>query len=196
MWLAERVWEPHLPRALREAGVEFVMVDDQHFALAGLDPETLGGYYLTDEQGVSLAVFPISYRLRYLVPFAPPGETLAYLQSQAGAGSLTLMDDGEKFGVWPGTDALCYGEGWLRRFFEALGGASWLSVSTFSRYLDAHAATARVYLPTASYTEMGEWSLPVDAALDLERAKHDLSGLPDGPRLVRLLRRPGGEEAS
>src|SRR5688572_26163125 len=124
MWLAERVWEPHLPRALREAGVEYVLVDDSHFALAGLDPETLGGYYLTDEQGVSLAVFPISYRLRYLVPFAEPGETLAYLESRAGAGSLTLMDDGEKFGVWPGTDALCYGEGWLRRFFEALGGAS------------------------------------------------------------------------
>ncbi len=60
MWLAERVWEPHLPKALREAGVEYVLVDDRHFALAGLDPETLGGYYLTDEQGATVAVFPIS----------------------------------------------------------------------------------------------------------------------------------------
>jgi len=45
MWLAERIWEPQLPRVLREAGVEFVLLDDSHFALAGLDPETLGGYY-------------------------------------------------------------------------------------------------------------------------------------------------------
>src|SRR5262249_57493295 len=70
MWLAERVWEPHLPRALSEAGVEFVLVDDRHFTLAGLDADTLGGYYLTDEQGQSLRVFPINRRLRYLIPFA------------------------------------------------------------------------------------------------------------------------------
>src|SRR5256885_1881744 len=62
MWLAERVWEPHLPRVLAEAGVEYVLVDDSHFALAGLDPDTLGGYYLTEDQGVRLRVFPISQR--------------------------------------------------------------------------------------------------------------------------------------
>ena len=51
MWLAERVWEPHLAKALHDAGVEYVLVDDRHFALAGLDPEELGGYYVTEEQG-------------------------------------------------------------------------------------------------------------------------------------------------
>src|SRR5439155_865918 len=76
MWLAERVWEPQLPRILRRAGVEFVLLDDAHFALAGLEPESLGGYYLTEEQGDRLAVFPISQRLRYLVPFAAAAEEL------------------------------------------------------------------------------------------------------------------------
>ena len=42
MWLAERVWEPTLPRALRDAGVEYVLVDDQHFALAGLRSRRAG----------------------------------------------------------------------------------------------------------------------------------------------------------
>ena len=28
MWLAERVWEPHLPKALSRAGVEFVVLED------------------------------------------------------------------------------------------------------------------------------------------------------------------------
>ena len=87
MWLAERIWEPQLPRILREAGVEFVLVDDSHFALAGLDPETLGGYYLTEEQGASVAVFPINQRLRYLVPFADPGESVRYLETRRGAGA-------------------------------------------------------------------------------------------------------------
>src|SRR6185369_1607628 len=84
MWLAERVWEPHLPRILADAGVEYVLVDDRHFALAGLDVDTLGGYYLTDEQGHSLRVFPINQRLRYLIPFAPVDDALEYLAEWRG----------------------------------------------------------------------------------------------------------------
>jgi hypothetical protein len=188
MWLAERVWEPHLPRTLREAGVEFVLVDDSHFALAGLDPETLGGYYLTEEQGAAVAVFPINQRLRYLVPFADPAETVRYLEGRRGAGAVTLMDDGEKFGVWPGTDRLVYGERWLIRFLETLRATPWLTVSTFSRYLDARPPAGRVYLPTAAYTEMGEWALPAAAAAELEAVRARLQALPDGERVARFLR--------
>jgi len=188
MWLAERIWEPQLPRVLREAGVEFVLVDDSHFALAGLDPEKLGGYYLTEEQGASVAVFPINQRLRYLVPFSDPSESLRYLEGRRGAGAVTMVDDGEKFGVWPGTDRLVYGERWLERFLDALRAAPWLHVSTFSRYLDARPPAGRVYLPTAAYTEMGEWALPPAAAAELEAARHRLQELPDGERLARLLR--------
>jgi alpha-amylase len=188
MWLAERIWEPQLPRALREAGVEFVLVDDSHFALAGLDPETLGGYYLTEEQGATVAVFPINQRLRYLVPFADPGESLRYLEGRRGAGAITMVDDGEKFGAWPGTDRLVYGERWLERFFQALREAPWLAVSTFSRYIDSHLPAGRVYLPTAAYPEMGEWALPPAAAAELAAARHRLGELPEGERLTRLLR--------
>ncbi|HET7874662.1 MAG TPA: alpha-amylase/4-alpha-glucanotransferase domain-containing protein [Methylomirabilota bacterium] len=188
LWLAERVWEPGLPRALRQAGVEYVLLDDSHFALAGLDPERLGGYYLTDDQGATLAVFPISQRLRYLVPFADPGESVRYLEGRRGAGAVTLVDDGEKFGVWPGTDRLVYGERWLLRFFEALLGAPWLSVTTFSRYLDACPPSGRVYLPTAAYTELGEWALPAEAGAELEEARKRVGELPGGDRLARLLR--------
>ncbi len=189
MWLAERVWEPHLPKTLRQAGVEYVLVDDSHFCLAGLYPDSLGGYYLTEEQGATLSVFPISQRLRYLVPFAKPADALAHLaERRETAGSLTLVDDGEKFGVWPGTHRLCHEEGWLRRFFEALRGAPWLRLSTPSRYLDSHPAQGRIYLPTAAYREMGEWALPADAAHDLEEAKHRLQALPDGEKLGALLR--------
>ncbi len=188
MWLAERVWEPQLPRILRRAGVEFVVLDDAHFALAGLEPESLGGYYLTEEQGDRLAVFPISQRLRYLVPFAPPEDALGYLESRRGAGALTLFDDGEKFGVWPGTHHLAYEERWLPRFFEALVAAPWLQMSTFSGWLEATPPAGRVYLPTASYTEMGEWALPAAAAQELEETRRRLEALPDGPRVARLLR--------
>jgi hypothetical protein len=188
MWLAERVWEPHLPKALREAGVEYVLLDDAHFSLVGMDPDALGGYYVTEEQGATIAVFPINQRLRYLVPFADPGESLRYLESRREAGAVSLVDDGEKFGTWPGTDRLVYGERWLARFLETLRDAPWLTISTFSRYLDSHRPSGRVYLPAASYTEMGEWALPAAAAAELEECRERLRALPDGERLVRLLR--------
>jgi hypothetical protein len=187
MWLAERVWEPHLPKALREAGVEFVLLDDSHFALAGLDPETLGGYYVTEEQGQTLAVFPISQRLRYLIPFAEVDKTLEYLEARRGAvPAVTVVDDGEKFGAWPGTYEHVYRDGWLDRFFERLLATPWLRMSTFADVLDRVPAAGRVYLPTASYREMGEWALPSAAAAALERARHAL-GSDDG-ELASLLR--------
>ncbi len=188
LWLAERVWEPHLPKALREAGVEYVVVDDHHFALAGLAPDTLGGYYLTEEQGATLAVFPISERLRYLIPFADPGEALRHLEGRRGAGAVTLVDDGEKFGVWPGTHRLVYDDGWLARFFEAVGSAPWLQATTFSRVLDETKPSGRVYLPTASYREMGGWALPAGAAEELEEIQQRLTALPDGERVAGALR--------
>jgi alpha-amylase len=188
MWLTERVWEPHLPKPLREAGVEYVLVDDHHFAVAGLDAERLGGYYLTEDGGASLAVFPISQRLRYLVPFADLEEVLAHLGERRPAGGLTLMDDGEKFGVWPGTRELVYEKRWLARFFEALLDAPWLEISTFSDYLDRFPPRGRAYLPTAAYREMEEWALPAEAASALIEAKDRLRSLPDGERLASLMR--------
>jgi 4-alpha-glucanotransferase len=189
MWLAERVWEPHLPKALREAGVEYVLVDDSHFALAGLDPDALGGYYLTEEQGHTLAVFPISQRLRYLIPFDDVGKTLEHLEARRGTlPALTVVDDGEKFGAWPGTYDHVYRDGWLDRFFDALLSTPWLRLATFADVLDTIPASDRVYLPTASYREMGEWALPAPAAEALERARRDLGPLEGGAMLASLLR--------
>lgn len=189
LWLAERVWEPHLPSLLRRLGVEYVLVDDNHFALAGWAPETLGGYYLTEYQGAVVAVFPISQRLRYLVPFADVDAAVAELERCRGrVPAVTLVDDGEKFGVWPGTHAHVYAGGWLDRFFDRLLSLEWLHLLPLGQALDRWPASGRVYLPTASYREMGEWALPVEAARELQRARRMLETLPEGARLQTLLR--------
>ena len=44
---------------------------------------------------------------------------------------------------------------------------------TPSRWLDEHAPIGRVYLPTGSYAEMGEWALPAGEALAFHKALHD-----------------------
>ncbi len=189
LWLAERVWEPHLPKPLREAGVEYVLLDDHHFVLAGLEAEALGGWYVTEEQGHAVGVVPISQPLRYLIPFAEPEAVLDYLVGRRRPGAaLTVVDDGEKFGVWPGTHRRVYEEGWLDRFFDRLLETDWVRLATVSDLVAAQPAAGRVYLPAASYREMGEWALPAAAGRELRAARQALAALADGPRWQGWLR--------
>jgi len=174
MWLAERVWEPHLVKYICEAGIEYLAVDDLHFRAAGLQEEDLKGYYLTEEQGEILKVFPGSKFLRYSIPFRKPQETIDYiLRKNRGKGNLTLMaDDGEKFGVWPGTFKLTYEQKWLDKFFTLIEkNHDHLEILTFSEYLDRFSPLGKIYLPTASYSEMEEWTLSPLAAAELNTVK-------------------------
>ncbi|MFH0795070.1 MAG: alpha-amylase, partial [bacterium] len=164
MWLAERVWEPHLARCLNEAGVEYTVLDDSHFKCTGLSEEETFGYFTTEELGRPLQVFPISEKLRYTIPFQPPQATIDYLKSVAtddGTRIVVMADDGEKFGVWPDTHKHVYEERWLEDFFKALeDNSDWIKIITFSEAIDTVAPLGKVYLPTASYMEMMEWAMP------------------------------------
>jgi alpha-amylase/alpha-mannosidase (GH57 family) len=164
MWLAERVWEPGLAKQMAEAGIKYTVVDDAHFAASGMDPESLKGYYVTEDQGVSLNIFPISQQLRYHIPFKTINDTIAYFGANAsenGDPVMVMADDGEKFGLWPETYKHVYHDGWLENFLTALEQNSfWLNTVTFSEYMLKFPSSGRVYLPTASYFEMSEWSLP------------------------------------
>ncbi|HTY07645.1 MAG TPA: alpha-amylase/4-alpha-glucanotransferase domain-containing protein [Candidatus Edwardsbacteria bacterium] len=166
-WVAERVWEPGLASTLADAGIKYVALDDAHFKSAGKFDHQLRGHYLTDDQGQPLAVFPISQKLRYLVPFHQVGEVIDHLKSLRSEHDdvlAILADDGEKFGVWPGTHELAYTKGWLREFLSALErNRDWLAMATFGEALRAHRPLGRIYLPTGSYTEMGEWVLEPEA---------------------------------
>ncbi|MFQ6093292.1 MAG: alpha-amylase/4-alpha-glucanotransferase domain-containing protein [bacterium] len=163
-WNAERIWEPSLPSLLGEAGVEYTIIDENYLKYAGIEEEETYGYYMTEDQGVAVAVFPSNKRLRYLVPFQEMEETTTFLRSvstEDGDRLIVYGDDGEKFGLWPGTHEWVYGKKWLARFFDALAKAKeWIRLVTPSEYLLSHPALGRVYLPTASYDEMMGWALP------------------------------------
>ena len=173
VWLAERVWEPALPKTLQAAGVEFTLTDDQHFLAAGLAPEELDGYYLTEHLGASLKIIPGNKRLRYLIPFHPVSETLAFFRQVARTNPeafIAMGNDCEKLGLWPGTHQLCYQKGWLKEFFQALeANRDWLETVTASDYLDAYPPRGRVYLPSAAYAEMTAWALPTPAQQRFEK---------------------------
>ncbi|HZI88855.1 MAG TPA: hypothetical protein VFD83_00215, partial [Candidatus Polarisedimenticolia bacterium] len=80
-WLAERVWEPSLPEVLAKAGIEYTLVDDHHFLLAGADPSRLREPYRVESTLGDVGVFPIERELRYRIPFQPVPELLEFLST-------------------------------------------------------------------------------------------------------------------
>ena len=174
IWVAERVWEQQVVAALVEAGVEYTVLDDFHFGRAGLDEKEMRGYFLTEEDGKLLKVFPISERLRYLIPFREPHDIYEYLRKIATdqPGSVMVFaDDGEKLGSWPETHEHVYGNGWLRRFCDMLvANRDWLRPTTFAEAVDATLPMGKVYLPDSSYREMTEWVLPSSRLVEYQAA--------------------------
>ncbi len=166
MWVPERVWEQSFAGDIAEAGIEYTLLDDTHFRVAGLNDDELTGFYLTEESGRLLKVFAGSERLRYLIPYADPNDLINHCRSIADRFTnavLVFGDDGEKFGVWPGSYDHVYRDGWLRRFFTSLReNSQWLRVTTMAEAVDNVSPVGRIYLPDASYREMTEWALPTE----------------------------------
>ena len=179
LWVAERVWEPHLPRFLAEAGVAWTVVDDSHFKMVGLADQELRGYYLSEEEGQAVRIFPSLKLLRYIIPWRDVDEVIDTFRAWAEEspdGIAVMGDDGEKFGSWPETYRHCWGrDGWMNRFFAALEqNSSWLITVPLGEYAAQFPPRGRVYLPTASYEEMMAWALPAGPSRRFEHIKHEL----------------------
>ncbi len=160
LWLTERVWEPCLAGSLARAGVRWTLVDDNGFEKIGLQGQDLTHAYVTEDQGQTVTVLPILKELRYRIPWAEPEETLRLIRESGDDAEVFVYgDDGEKFGLWPGTYDHVYTDGWLQRFFQTLTDANDIVTATAGEVAGALQPRKRVYLPACSYAEMEEWSL-------------------------------------
>ncbi len=184
MWLAERVWDPDLPRVIAPTGTRYTFLDDAHFFAAGVAQGQLRGHYVTEKAGRPLAIFPIDQQLRYLIPWKPVQdfertfeafERASIANGGDDPGCLTYGDDGEKFGLWPGTQEWVFQKHWLRDFFRLLSDRGDLIRTLLpGNALAETPANGRIYLPTASYEEMGVWALPTAAIQPYEDLKQRL----------------------
>lgn len=182
-WLAERVWEPSLPKVLAEAGIEYVPLDDTPFLRVGFSEKRLYESYVTEDEGLPVRVFPTPQRLRALIPFAKPEEVVTRLLKRhtLGARVAVFADDGEKFGAWPGTTRPVRDGRWLSRFFALLlGEPDRIQTCTFADYVDSTPPAGAVYLPTGANRALLEWSISPAAQRRHHRLRTRLEQEGDG----------------
>lgn len=181
-WIAERVWEPNLPAVLSKTGYKAIFLDDFHFLSAGLKDEEVFDFFETYHLNHKVYLFPIKEKYRYLIPFAPVEELLENFlkDSKIYNGSiLTMVDDGEKFGIWPGTYKWVWEEKWLFKFFEALKKADFIKTITLKEALFEKKERGILHIPTQSYFEMGEWTLPTEKALKYKEFYEEIKSRKD-----------------
>jgi len=164
-WLTERVWESAVVGAYADCGIRYAVVDDYHFLCTGREAQELRGFFATEDDGRRLDLFPISETLRYRIPFAPAADAVALIERLAAPGEAAIyFDDIEKFGIWPETWEWVYGRRWLAEFVERVLASPHLAPLTYRAFHATAPARGLVYLPTVSYVEMNEWTLPAPAA--------------------------------
>lgn len=175
LWLTERVWEQDLAADLADADIDYALLDDRHFLATGLPRAALDRPFRTEADGRGLTLLSIDERLRYLIPFSPVDRVGAFLRTcrEEGMRSIVLGDDGEKFGGWPGTHRRVYEGGWLDRFLglvDRLRADGTIELVTTGR-IARERPGGLAYPAPGSYREMEEWTLPREAALELERLR-------------------------
>ena len=164
--------------------------------------EDLWGPYTTEDQGQLLRVFGTEQGLRYRIPFRDVEEVIDYLRDHAtedGERIGMMGDDGEKFGAWPTTWEHCWGERPLGRpVLRGARGERRLADHDDARptWLATHPPIGRVYVPTGSYAEMGEWALPPDESLVFTDVLHARAGASTARRRAGCAARSGATSRS
>ena len=153
------------------------------------------GYYLTEDDGRLLKVFPAAEKLRYSIPFQEPHATYEFLKELAAhrpGSTVVFADDGEKFGSWPKTFDHVYTNGWLKHFCDMLrANRDWIETTTFARVVDNSLPLGKLFLPDGSYREMTEWALPPESLRAFRDGAERLGQLTDAGEIKRFFRAGG-----
>ncbi|MCZ2111734.1 MAG: DUF1925 domain-containing protein [Dehalococcoidia bacterium] len=189
-WIPELAWEPHFPAELRRAGFEWTVLDDTQFEAAGFDTEDLGGWYLTEDGGEALALFPASTHLEDLTPWGSIDEWFGYLRQRGErhpGGLVSLAIDGEKLGGWSGTFLRAWEHGWVDELFTRLESEmGWLSITLPGEQIRDHEPQSLAYIPSSAHRGLDGWALPPHLQRGLDRARRVLEI--QAPELVRFTR--------
>ncbi len=175
-WITEGIWEPSLASSLQNSGFEFTFLDENLFSSAGFADYKSLYPCITEDQGKIITIFPIHSGGRKILAEESPEKVLSYIGKRAGDPAdavLTLLFNGEQYGLAEGSHARCYKDGWLDSFFSLLSeNRDWILPVLPADYLKDHTPFLRGYFPPTTYEQMRFGSLCRDDITKLKKSKN------------------------
>ncbi len=178
-WITERVWEPSIASTLKNSGIDYIFLDDHHFLSAGFDSGDICSPCITEDQGKTLIVYPISKKIREMFLISSPEDVISEIVSLSSATEdriVTIIEDGSAFGLYRNSNNLSYKKGWLKKFFELLIGKKDI-IETVSpgSYVKNRYSFKKGYFPSTSYEEMMKWTLSPEQQKSFQKIKLKVS---------------------
>lgn len=145
LWLPDFFWEPHLALDLAKSRVQYTCLPKEYFLNAGLKEEDIMGYYITEDEGRKIAVFPVSIYLNDLMEKYSQDECLKLIENKIKESKskevcrvLIYKEetlDKDKFS-------------WLESFFKTLSNNTTFETCLFNEYFYKNKSKGRIYLPS------------------------------------------------
>jgi len=195
-WLSQCDWEPCLTSMMSTSGVEYTFLDESHFRRAGIAQAEMNYPYMTEDQGKTLTVFPLSQKLRQsflLESAATVVKHIAAMADESSSRVVSLIHGGEKLGYVGASRKRCYEEGWLQEFLTLVGGHDdVISPVSPLNIVRQEEPRAKIYIPAGTAPEVVEALLPAERAqrqaiIKKRRRFSDLEALLDGGTFRQFL---------
>ncbi len=147
-WIPDFSWEPSVALELAKSRIYYTCLSEDYFIYSGLDKNEINGYYVTEEEGRKVAIFPIAYDVNDLINKHSPEDCISLLLdsnktvSQAEEPLVVAFYDG----LIDDKDKLL----WFENLFKKLtSGTSGIDTVLFNDYFMSNKPKGRIYLPVA-----------------------------------------------
>lgn len=152
VWTTKFVWEPSLALDFAKSRLQYTCLPKEHFTFAGLEEKELSGYFITEEEGKKIAVFPITRLINDLIENSTPDEAVKQIFSKLSSSDgdvplVALFYNGQI----TDSDRL----EWLIKFFQTVdNNCDYIKTHLLNEYFLNHKPKGRIYLPTTQQSTL------------------------------------------
>ena len=146
-WITEHSWEPTIALDLAKSRIQYTCLPKEYFQSAGLDEKELSGYFITEDEGRKIAVFPISLSLNTLMEQYSEEEAVNIITSTQSKDVLS-SEESVIISVYEITDSEPSKILWIKNFLEILDSqAESIETKLLNTYYQKNKPKGRIYLP-------------------------------------------------
>lgn len=164
-WIPGGVWDQRIAASLNTGGLDYALLPASTFSFD--NPQERFQAILTEDQGKTLTVIPVAWRMSETLFSRTPEELIAFLERirDARTASLdrenyvptvALMFDGANIGYKAEQTAMTIA--WYERFLDLVNAnTDWISVNVPGRIVQKALPTKRRYAPLTSLPALMDW---------------------------------------